>query len=299
MKTMISTSVKLAVLLGLGLYSTAQACTLSHWSATQDTGGNLSTASGAQYEGSCGLIVQLNGATAAYVEDNSPGLVAPAVSEYRARFYIYVSSLQMDVTDSVTIFSGVASDESPLFDLNLSSVAGMNRLSLDAYDDQGSVVNPSSFISLDKGWRAVELVWLAATSDGSNDGGAILLVDDVLKQNITDINNDTLRVNAVRLGGVFGNADTVSGRIDFDSFKSQRTTQIGLVPKECATSQSSLSVTNTTFLPGSANCSASSDIQMGYRTTIDSNTTMSIRAPSVVLTSGVSILNGAVVTIGQ
>ena len=299
MKTSTSVLANFLLLVGIGINSMSQACTLDNWSAVQDTAGNLSTAWSARYTGSCGLITQLNGTSAAFVEDNSPGLIAPAVDQYRARFYLYVDSVQMDVSDSITIFSGTASNYSPLFNLKLTNDSVNSYLDLEVYDDLGAVTNPSGTTILRKGWRAIEVAWAASGSAGSNNGSVSLLVDNEIKQSIASIDNDTHRVGAIRIGGVSGNTDTVSGRIDFDAFNSQRTTNIGLISKNCASSQASLSIENTTFLSGSTDCIATSNVQLGYRTTIDSGTNISIRAPSVSLTSGVSILSGASVMIGQ
>ncbi|MCG8427433.1 MAG: hypothetical protein MI754_08770 [Chromatiales bacterium] len=237
-------------------------------------------------------MANLNGTDAAYVEDGSPGLVEPAVKTYHARFYLYVDSLQMDIADSVVIFSARAADLSPVFNLQLSQVDGQNIVSVEAFDDQG-VAAPKQGVAVRPGWRSIELSWYAGIA---NDGSMNLYVDGVHERQISGLDNDVLSVGRVRLGSVAGNSATVTGRLDFDAFYSQRHDNIGIINKVCTTA-TDLVVTDATFLQGSSDCSASSSVQLGYRTTIDSGTTMNVFAPTVRLTDGASILAGANVRI--
>jgi hypothetical protein len=275
------------------------ACSLESWSRVQDSGSNLAATANARYVGSCGLESRLEGVDSAYVEDLSPGLLGEAVREYRARFYLFISNLQMDSADSLTIFSGYNISQSPVFQIRLTKQADIHMLKIEAFDDQGQLqIANSEGVLLRPGWRAIELVWTAADGSAANTGSMDLLIDgNTVVGSITSLDNDTHSLGSVRIGSVSGNSNTVTGQLDFDAFKSQRTQLIGLLPKDCGTA-SDIVLSNATFLPGSSDCIASNSIQLGSRVTIDSGTIMNIHAPAVRLISGMSILEGAHVTIG-
>jgi len=79
-----------------------------------------------------------------------------------------------------------------------------------------TINDASHFIELD--WRA---------DAGTNDGGLTLWIDAVQQADLTGIDNDTRRIDRVRLGAITGIDAGTSGTYYFDAFESRRQTFIG------------------------------------------------------------------------
>jgi len=78
-------------------------------------------------------------------------------------------------------------------------------------------------------WHKIEIDWKAATTPGANDGLLTLWIDGVQKATVTNLDNDTRRVDGAQLGAVAGIDTGTRGTEYFDTFVSRRTTYIGLV----------------------------------------------------------------------
>ncbi|MEO7837905.1 MAG: hypothetical protein ABIU06_00960, partial [Anaerolineales bacterium] len=72
-----------------------------------------------------------------------------------------------------------------------------------------------------------EFDWLAATAVGANNGALVFWVDGTQQASLTGVDNDTLRVDRVRLGSITGMDATTSGTYYFDAFESRRQNYIG------------------------------------------------------------------------
>ena len=81
-----------------------------------------------------------------------------------------------------------------------------------------TITNDSHFIELD---------WRAATAAGANNGGLTFWIDGVQRANLTTMDNDTRRIDRVRLGAITGIDAGTRGTYYFDAFISQRQTYIG------------------------------------------------------------------------
>jgi hypothetical protein len=73
----------------------------------------------------------------------------------------------------------------------------------------------------------IELDWRASTSVGANNGGLTLWIDGVQQADQTGVDNDTLRVDRVRLGALSGMDAGTIGNYYFDAFESRRQSYIG------------------------------------------------------------------------
>ena len=62
---------------------------------------------------------------------------------------------------------------------------------------------------------------------GANDGGLTLWIDGTQKANLTGADNDTRRIDRVRLGAASGIDTGTRGTYYFDAFESRRQTYIG------------------------------------------------------------------------
>jgi len=107
------------------------------------------------------------------------------------------------------------------------------RFSQSNYQVQGGVRSDggtwtnTSWFTISDGPHAVEFDWLAATASGANNGGLGLWIDGLQRSNITGIDNDTRRIDRVRLGPISGIDSGTRGTYYFDAFESRRGTYIG------------------------------------------------------------------------
>jgi hypothetical protein len=69
--------------------------------------------------------------------------------------------------------------------------------------------------------------WRTSTAAGANNGGLTLWIDGVQQANLTGVDNDTRRIERVRLGAVAGIDTGTRGTYYFDAFESRSLTYIG------------------------------------------------------------------------
>ena len=73
----------------------------------------------------------------------------------------------------------------------------------------------------------MEIDWRASSAAGANNGGLTLWIDGVQQANISNVDNDTRRVDRARLGAVTGVDVGTLGTYFFDAFESRRSIYIG------------------------------------------------------------------------
>jgi hypothetical protein len=103
---------------------------------------------------------------------------------------------------------------------------GAYQLRAGLRDDSSNWTNTPWSVMTDAS-HAIELDWRAATGAGLNNGGLTLWIDEVQRGNITGANNDTRRIDRVRLGAVSEIDSGTRGAYYFDAFESRRATYIG------------------------------------------------------------------------
>jgi hypothetical protein len=150
------------------------------------------------------------------VQNNSPA----AETVYHARFYANPNSATVTTT-AMPIFVGLTGTNGNVFTVQL-------RLYKGAYQVSGVVTRSGGTTAT--GWytisgssfTAIEIAWQSGTS-----GSFSLYTGGTLRQTLTGLATNGLTLETVRLGPQ-GGLSSVSGRLYFDSFASNRTSYIGL-----------------------------------------------------------------------
>ena len=93
--------------------------------------------------------------------------------------------------------------------------------------DDATTFTSSGWFTISDAPHPIELDWRAATAAGANNGGLTLWIDGVQQANVTGIDNDTRRIESVRLGALSGIDTGTRGTEYFDAFESHRQTYIG------------------------------------------------------------------------
>ncbi len=194
---------------------------LSAWSEARSNAGSLSATKAAAIAGEYGLAVKIANNISTYVIDDSPVNDA----RYRARFYFDPNSIQMAENDLHYIFHAYSGDEEV--------VRLMFRISQGAYQVRPGLFNngrtwiPANWITLSDGPHLLELDWKASSAPGANDGYLNFWLDGVQRANVSGVNNDTHRIERIRLGAASGIDDGTRGTYYFDAFESRRESYIG------------------------------------------------------------------------
>jgi hypothetical protein len=196
--------------------------TLAAWSSSVTDAGSLSVASTAALVGGQGLRANINDNNAIYVVDETPS----AETRYRARFYFDPNSIPMGASDAHYIFYGLDASNTVVMRLEFGRVSGAYALRA-AIRNDASTFTTSSWVTISDAAHIVEFEWRAATAAGANNGVLNFWVDGVQQAAFATVDNDTRRLDRVRLGAV-ANIDTgTRGVTFFDAFESRRNTYIG------------------------------------------------------------------------
>lgn len=195
---------------------------LSRWSACVTDSGDLSAASSAALQGNYGMLAVVDDSIVIYCRDDTPN----AEPRYRARFYFDPNTIPMVNGDLNRIFYGYSGTSKVVLRVEFRRYSNTYQLRVGALTDGSSWKN-SSWFTISDAPHSLELDWQAATAAGANNGNLTFWIDGTQKQVVTAIDNDTLRIDQVRLGAVNGIDSGTRGRLLFDSFVSRRLTYIG------------------------------------------------------------------------
>jgi YD repeat-containing protein len=191
------------------------------WSAAVTNTGRLSVTSSAARWGTYGMRAVITSTTAMYARDDTPA----AESRYRARFYFHTNSITMAVNNAHELFVGRNVTGTNILTVQL-SYTGTYRLMAQAVNDSTGI-SSTAWYPISNTWHFVEIDWMASTSTTAKNGYITLWIDGVQKENKTGIDNDTRRVDEVRLGPLSGIDSGTNGTEYFDAFESRRDTYIG------------------------------------------------------------------------
>ncbi|HXF62205.1 MAG TPA: hypothetical protein VNK95_11345, partial [Caldilineaceae bacterium] len=197
---------------------------LSAWSANRSDGGDLSVSPAAALVGSNGLQAVIDDSLAIYTDSTSA-----AERRYRVRFYFDPNSITMANGDNHYLFYGYSGSFTAVLRVQLSFANNSYQLRA-ALRDDGNTWRNSSWATLSDAPHVVELDWQAATAPGANDGALSVWLDGVQHAEITGVDNDTRRIDRVRLGAVAGIDSGTGGVYYFDAFESRRQSYIGAAP---------------------------------------------------------------------
>jgi hypothetical protein len=78
------------------------------------------------------------------------------------------------------------------------------------------------WVRIPYGPQTIAVGWLAATAPGANDGRVVLSIDHVGETQLSEFDNDTLRIDRERLGPVDGVNSGTRGTYYFDAFRADR-----------------------------------------------------------------------------
>ena len=198
---------------------------LSAWSAAVTDGGDLSINSSAALVGSRGLRAVINNTASMYVTDDTPN----AEVRYRARFYFDPNSITMSSGNAHYIFYGYTGTSTDVLRIEFRRSSGTYQVRAALRNDKSSWSNTNWFTISDAP-HFVELDWRAATAAGAHNGSLTFWIDGVQQANLPGVDNDTRRIDRVRLGAVSGLDSGTQGTYYFDAFESRRQTYIGSAP---------------------------------------------------------------------
>jgi hypothetical protein len=194
----------------------------SAWSASQTDGGDLSVSPAAALVGANGLRAVLDDNNLIFVTEDRP----QAERRYRARFYFDPNSIPMANGNTHYIFYGYTGTATDVARVGFRRSQGSYQVQAGLRDDSSFWTNTAWFtISDAPHW--IEFDWRAATTQGANDGGLTFWVDGQQQANLANVNNDTRRIDRVRLGPVAGIDPGTRGTYYFDAFESRRQSYIG------------------------------------------------------------------------
>ena len=199
-----------------------EAGNLSAWSSSATDKGNLSVSTAAKLVGNYGMQALINDNKAIYVTDDRPA----AEPRYRARFYFDPNSITMTSGNAHYIFYGFNAAGTAVLRVELRRSSNAYEIRTALLNDSTSFTN-SAWFPISDAPHPIEVDWRASTAAGANNGGLTLWIDGVQQANLTGVDNDTRRIDSVRLGAVAGIDTGTRGTYYFDAFESRRQTYIG------------------------------------------------------------------------
>ena len=194
----------------------------SAWTANTHDMGDLSVNLSAALLGSQGMQAVMDDTTSIYVTDDTPN----AEPRYRARFYFDPNSISMASGDAHFIFKGFMGSGTDVLQVEFRNLAGAYQIREKILNDASSFV-VTNWFTISDAPHFIELDWRASSGAGANNGGLTLWVDGVQQATVTNVDNDTFRIDRVRLGALAGMDAGTRGTYFFDAFESRRQTFIG------------------------------------------------------------------------
>lgn len=199
--------------------------TLSAWSSSSTDGGDLSVNASAALVDSFGLQAVLDDNNAIFVTDETPG----SERRYRVRFYFDPNSISMTNGDGHYLLQGftiTGTTQIVVLQVELRFSAPNYQVRVQAFNDNKGTVTTAWFDLTDAA-HVLEVDWRAATTIGTNDGGLIFWLDGLQQVALNGFDNDTRRIDRVRLGAVAGIDSGTRGAYFFDAFEARWQSYIG------------------------------------------------------------------------
>ncbi|HZM21148.1 MAG TPA: DUF4832 domain-containing protein [Anaerolineales bacterium] len=195
----------------------------SAWTGSSTDNGNLTLSPSAALVSNQGLQVVIDDANSVYVADDRPS----AEPRYRARFYFDPNSITMATGEAFNIFNGFTSSNTAVMRVEFGRSSNVYVVRASVLTDASTWVS-TLWTTISDAPHCIEIDWRAASSGASN-GGITLWIDSVQQADLSNVDNDTRRIDRVRLGAVTGIDGGTRGTIFFDAFESRRQTYIGPV----------------------------------------------------------------------
>jgi hypothetical protein len=196
------------------------------WNASSTDDNDLSVTTQAAISGTYGLQVVINNNTSIYVIDWKPF----EETRYRARFYFDPNSITMASGNAHYLFYALNRDDVVVPRVELQYASSSYQVRAAAVND-GSTWSTTAWTTTSDASHYLGIDWKATSAPGANNGSLTFWVDGGKQANFTAIDNDTRRVDKVRLGAVAGIDTGTRGTYYFDAFESRRQTYIGQVSR--------------------------------------------------------------------
>ena len=194
---------------------------INAWTANANPAG-LSVSAGAALVGNTGLHVNLTSNADTYLSDDRPN----GEARYRVRFYVDPNTLPMAELDSFPLFSGYQGSNIVVTRIDLRRTGNQYQLRAGLISDIG-VWKYTPYYPLRDEATMIEIEWRAATAAGANNGYLAFWLDSSPLARLTAIDNDTQRIDSVRLGAVTGVDAGTRGAFYLDAFTARRQSYIG------------------------------------------------------------------------
>jgi len=195
---------------------------LTAWTANVNDSGDLNVSNLAALVGGQGLRAVVDDNNAIYVTSDHPN----SEVRYRARFYFDPNTITMANNNAHYIFYGYQSTATVVLRVELRRSSNQYQLSAALVND-GSTWTTSSWFTITDAPHNLELDWRRSTTTSARNGSLTFWIDNVQRANLTGVDNDTRRIDRVRLGPVSGLDSGTRGAYFLDAFESRRTTFIG------------------------------------------------------------------------
>jgi predicted outer membrane repeat protein len=189
----------------------------SAWTTSSADAGDLSVSTAAALEGSQGLQAVIDDNTAIYMVDDTPN----AEPHYLARFHFDPNSISMANGDAHVLLRGYSGSSTVALRVEFGYSAGSYQIRAGLMND-GSAFTNTNWFPLTDAPHIIQVDWRSASGVGANNGGLVLWIDGVQQQLVAGIDNDTWRIDRIRLGANAGIDSGTRGTYYFDAFESQR-----------------------------------------------------------------------------
>jgi hypothetical protein len=181
--------------------------------------------SAAALGGDFGLQATIDDNHAIYVVDDTPS----AELAYRARFYFDPNGISMKSGNAHIIFLARDASAAQAFRIEFRSFQGDYQIrAVSLLDQTPNYTTPWNTVA--DAAHFIEVDWAAAATPTSTDGRLYLSIDGVLVAGEDGMDNDTRRVDSVRLGAASGIDAGTRGTYFFDAFASTQGISIGPDP---------------------------------------------------------------------
>lgn len=187
------------------------------WSSSKSDGSDLDISQEAALAGSRGLQARIDDNSSIFLTDNSP----LGESRYYTRYHFDPNSIKMASGNTHRVFQGYAGSSTLVLRVDFRFSDGKYQLQA-ALRNDGSGWKNSKWITIADASNHVKLEWQAATGLGANDGKLVLWINGDRKSILTGVDNDTRRIDGVRLGALAGIDSGTRGIYYFDDFGSWR-----------------------------------------------------------------------------
>ena len=195
---------------------------ISAWTSNSVDGGDLSVSTAAALSGSRGIQAVFDDNNSLYVRDDSPN----AELRYRARFYFDPNTIQMTSGNKHFIFKGFVGASTEVLQIEFGQTSGAYQVRASLLND-GSTWTYTNWFNISDASHVIEFDWRAASGAGANNGGLTLWIDGVQKADLSGVDNDTRRIDRIRLGALSGVDSGTRGTYYFDAFEARRQSYIG------------------------------------------------------------------------